>query len=42
MVFVPSVDGLTHNESEFTEWADCVAGALAYANATLELATTEA
>jgi N-carbamoyl-L-amino-acid hydrolase len=42
MVFVPSVDGLTHNESEFTEWEDCVAGALTYANATLELATTEA
>lgn len=39
MVFVPSVDGITHNESEFTEWADCVAGAEAYANATLDLAT---
>ncbi|MEF8842254.1 MAG: Zn-dependent hydrolase [Haloarculaceae archaeon] len=39
MVFVPSVDGITHNESEFTEWADCVAGAETYANATLELAT---
>jgi N-carbamoyl-L-amino-acid hydrolase len=39
MLFVPSVDGITHNESEFTEWADCVAGAEAYANATLELAT---
>jgi N-carbamoyl-L-amino-acid hydrolase len=39
MVFVPSVDGVTHNESEFTEWEDCVAGARTYANATLELAT---
>jgi N-carbamoyl-L-amino-acid hydrolase len=39
MVFVPSVDGITHNESEFTQWADCVAGARTYANATLELAT---
>jgi N-carbamoyl-L-amino-acid hydrolase len=39
MVFVPSVDGITHNESEFTEWEDCVAGARTYANATLELAT---
>ncbi|MFB6170838.1 MAG: Zn-dependent hydrolase [Haloarculaceae archaeon] len=40
MVFVPSVDGITHAESEFTEWDDCVAGARTYANATLELATT--
>jgi len=39
MVFVPSVDGITHNEAEFTEWDDCVAGANVYANATLELAT---
>jgi len=39
MVFVPSVDGITHNESEFTEWDDCVAGANVFANATLELAT---
>jgi len=39
MVFVPSVDGITHNESEFTEWDDCVAGVETYANATLELAT---
>ena len=38
MVFVPSVDGITHAESEFTEWHDCVAGAETYANATLELA----
>ncbi|MEF8876405.1 MAG: Zn-dependent hydrolase [Haloarculaceae archaeon] len=38
MVFVPSVDGITHAESEFTEWDDCVAGAETYANATLELA----
>jgi N-carbamoyl-L-amino-acid hydrolase len=39
MVFVPSVDGITHNEDEFTEWEDCLAGARTYANATLELAT---
>ncbi|WP_254537876.1 Zn-dependent hydrolase [Halomarina litorea] len=39
MLFVPSVDGITHAESEFTEWADCVAGAEAFANATLGLAT---
>jgi N-carbamoyl-L-amino-acid hydrolase len=38
MVFVPSVDGMTHNESEFTEWDDCVAGANVYTNATLSLA----
>ena len=42
MVFVPSVDGITHAESEFTEWADCVAGAETFANATLELATDSA
>ena len=27
MLFVPSRDGLSHNEAEFTEPADCVAGA---------------
>lgn len=26
MVFVPSVDGVSHRESEFTEWEDVVAG----------------
>jgi N-carbamoyl-L-amino-acid hydrolase len=39
MIFVPSVDGKTHNEAEYTEWADCLAGAGVYANAALELAT---
>jgi N-carbamoyl-L-amino-acid hydrolase len=38
MVFVPSVDGKTHNEAEFTDWKDCVAGANVLANATLRLA----
>jgi len=38
MVFVPSVDGKTHNEAEFTEWEDCVAGANVFANATVRLA----
>ncbi|WP_049899286.1 Zn-dependent hydrolase [Halococcus agarilyticus] len=38
MVFVPSVGGTTHNEAEFTEWDDCVAGANVYANAALSLA----
>jgi len=27
MIFVPSVDGISHRESEYTEWADIVAGA---------------
>ena len=27
MIFVPSVDGISHRESEFTEWDDVVAGA---------------
>ena len=39
MIFVPSVDGITHSEAEYTEWSDCVAGARVYANATLALAS---
>lgn len=39
MLFVPSVGGKTHTESEFTEWEDCVAGTEVFANATLDLAT---
>ncbi|ADD07489.1 amidase (hydantoinase/carbamoylase family) (plasmid) [Natrialba magadii ATCC 43099] len=31
MLFVPSVDGRTHNEDEFTEWEDAVAGATVFA-----------
>jgi len=27
MIFVPRVDGKTHNEAEYTEWEDAVAGA---------------
>jgi len=38
MIFVPSVDGKTHNEEEFTEWEDCVAGAKVLAEATVRLA----
>ena len=38
MIFVPSVDGRTHDEDEYTEWDDCVAGANVYAEATLNLA----
>jgi N-carbamoyl-L-amino-acid hydrolase len=41
MIFVPSVDGITHNEGEFTEWEDCVAGANVFANTTLRLASGE-
>lgn len=41
MIFVPSVDGITHNEGEFTEWNDCVAGANVFANTTLRLASEE-
>ena len=39
MLFVPSVDGLTHSEAEFTEWEDCLEGARVFAQATVELAT---
>lgn len=38
MIFVPSVDGKTHNENEFTEWSDAVAGAEVFAQTTLRLA----
>ncbi len=38
MVFVPSVDGKTHNEAEYTEWADAVSGAKVYAETTERLA----
>ena len=38
MLFVPSVDGKTHNEDEFTEWDDAVAGARVFAETTKRLA----
>ena len=38
MLFVPSVDGKTHNEAEFTEWQDAVAGAKVFAETTKRLA----
>lgn len=38
MLFVPSVDGKTHVESEFTEWDDVIAGAKAYAATVQEMA----
>ncbi|RAW46959.1 Zn-dependent hydrolase [Halorubrum sp. 48-1-W] len=38
MLFVPSVDGKTHNEAEFTEWEDAVEGARVYAETVRRLA----
>lgn len=38
LIFVPSVDGVSHSPDEFTEWADCVAGANVYANTVASLA----
>jgi beta-ureidopropionase / N-carbamoyl-L-amino-acid hydrolase len=38
MLFVPSVDGKTHNEAEHTKWADAVEGAKVYAETTRRLA----
>ncbi|WP_256297390.1 Zn-dependent hydrolase [Haloarchaeobius salinus] len=38
MVFVPSVDGISHTEDEFTEWEDVVAGTNVLLNAVLEQA----
>jgi N-carbamoyl-L-amino-acid hydrolase len=38
MLFVPSADGKTHNEAEFTSWDDVVRGARVFANATVRLA----
>lgn len=38
MVFVPSVDGITHNEDEYTDWADVVTGTQVVAEAARRLA----
>ena len=38
MIFVPSVDGVSHSPREFTEWDDCVNGANVLLQATLRLA----
>lgn len=38
MIFVPSRDGKTHNEAEFTPWEDVVRGAEVFANTTRRLA----
>jgi N-carbamoyl-L-amino-acid hydrolase len=39
MIFVPSVDGISHSEDEFTEWDDVVVGTNVLLHATLEKAT---
>lgn len=38
MIFVPSAEGTTHNESEFTAWDDCLLGAQTLLQTTLRLA----
>ncbi|SIR87657.1 N-carbamoyl-L-amino-acid hydrolase [Haladaptatus litoreus] len=38
MIFVPSVDGISHVEEEYTEWEDIVAGVNVLYNAVLEKA----
>jgi N-carbamoyl-L-amino-acid hydrolase len=38
MIFVPSVDGVSHTEQEFTEWEDVVVGTNVLLQATLEKA----
>jgi N-carbamoyl-L-amino-acid hydrolase len=39
MIFVPSEDGKTHSEGEFTPWEDVVRGAEVFANTTLRLSS---
>ena len=39
MLFVPSVDGKTHNEAEFTEWDDVIEGANVFAETCNRLAS---
>jgi N-carbamoyl-L-amino-acid hydrolase len=41
MLFVPSVDGLTHCEEEYTPWKDVLAGARTYADTVYALATED-
>lgn len=37
LIFVPSVDGKSHTETEYTAWEDVLAGASVYANAVYRL-----
>lgn len=39
MIFVPSVNGISHSPKEFTEWADCVNGANVLLQTVLRLAS---
>ena len=41
MLFVPSVNGISHNEREFTNKEHCALGAQALLNAVLDLANNE-
>jgi N-carbamoyl-L-amino-acid hydrolase len=36
MIFVPSRDGISHNEAEWTSFEQCAAGAQVLLNAVLE------
>lgn len=38
MIFVPSVEGISHSPKEFTEWQDCVNGANVLLHAALRMA----
>lgn len=40
MIFVPSVNGISHSPREFTEWEDCVNGANVLLQAVLKLAVS--
>jgi len=39
MVFVPSINGISHSPKEFTSWEDCVNGANVLLQAVLQMAT---
>jgi N-carbamoyl-L-amino-acid hydrolase len=39
MIFVPSLDGISHSPDEFTPWEDCVNGANTLLQAALHFAT---
>ena len=39
MIFIPSVDGISHHPKEFTEWGDVVNGANVLLQSILRLAT---
>ena len=40
MLFIPSVDGISHNEKEFTTEADCLAGLDVFTHVAQRLVTT--